>query len=390
MKPFLKLSAFPKLPVILKSSQPLLFALLLSGGLSISLTTTYAQSKSKSSKSSTTAAPARSAAPAPEPEPTGKFADQLKEAAATASRGDNKAAYQQYRSIVADDPENLFALRGMAKTAESLQYAVIARETYKKIITILPNDTASISHLAVLFFDTHQYTEAADMGRRALGQNLGSGNEWRVAKSYYELKEYRSTLEYLDKLSKKDSSNAEAAFVMARCQIEMNNYKRAITAYEQAIRLDPNKPDWKFEVGMTYLAIPDIRNGVKWLENALANGYPRERDILETLAGGYIDLGAFDKAATTIAEILKSNPKDVNMLFMEGEANLRAGQYAAAIDSYGKLQTLDPKNARAIFMSGIAHIKMGDKSKGDNLCQQAIQMDPSLEKMRQSSTGLSL
>ncbi len=316
--------------------------------------------------------------------------DYLQQGADALGRGQQQPAYQAYKEAVALDGENLEALRGMAATAENLRYAAIARETYKKILQLKNADTAAIRHLALLCFQTRQWPEAIDQAKHAILLNLGSGYEWIIAKSYYEMKEYRSTLEYLEKSRKKDSSNAEAAFISARCQMEMNNYQRAVAAYEEAIRLDPGQPSWKFEAGMVYLALNDTRNGVKWLENALANGYPRNGEILENLMNGYAELKNYEQATAMATELLKESPNDPELLATLGEIQLRNNQYPAAIGSFEKILAADPRNAKAVFLSGIAHIKAGDKSKGESLCDRAIQMDPALRNLRQQRTELGL
>lgn len=306
------------------------------------------------------------------------------------SRGQNLPAYQQYRNAVRFDGNNPQALLGMARSANDIRYYAIARETYKKLLQVSSNDTTAIRNLMVLHFNTKQWQEAVDMAKRALAMNLGEGQEWIIAKSYYEMQQYRSALEYIEKASKKDSSLAEMAFVTARCQIEMNNYPRAITAYERALRLDPKKAEWMFEAGMTYLAIPDPANGVRWLEASLDNGYPRTREMLENMANAYIEAKSFDKAANTISEVLKDSPTDIDLLFLLGETRLHAGQFDEAIKTYNKILGLDPRNARSLFMSGIATIKSGDQPKGESICEQAIAMDPKLAKMRQKKLEIGL
>ncbi len=44
---------------------------------------------------------------------------------------------------------------------------------------------------------------------------------------------------------------------------------------------------------------------------------------------------------------------------------------------------MDKQNAAALYMIGMSYQKKGEKQKGMDLCDKAIQMDPSLAKNKQ-------
>ncbi len=307
----------------------------------------------------------------------------LRQAEDAAGRGQTMVAYNNYRNAVAKSGRNLAALRGMAVAANELRYYAIARETYKKVLQESLNDTAAIRNLMVLHFNTRQWPEAVDMAKKAKSLGIGDHQNWVIAKSYFEMGEYRSTLEYLDKAFKEDSSLAEMHYVMARCQLEMNNYTKAAAYYEQALQRDPSKAQWMFETGMTYLAVPDAALSVKWLEAALAKGFPLSADMMDNMVTAYSAAGMYDKAGDMVKELLKETPNDTDRLFLLGECQLHARQFGEAIKTYNHILQLDPKNARSLYMSGVATIQSGDKVKGDALCEKAIAMDNRLARMRQ-------
>ncbi|MFT4024251.1 MAG: tetratricopeptide repeat protein [Flavihumibacter sp.] len=307
----------------------------------------------------------------------------LRQGEEAAGRGQTLVAYNNYRNAVAKDGRNLAALRGMAVAANDLRYYAIARETYKRILQESYNDTAAIRNLMVLHFNTRQWPEAVDMAKRAKALGLGDHQQWIIAKSYFEMGEYRSTVEYLDKAFKEDSSLAEMHYVMARCQLEMNNYVKSAASYERALQRDPSKTQWMFEAGMTYLAVPDAASSVKWLEAALAKGYPLSSEMMDNMVTAYTSAGMYEKAVGMVKELLRESPQDVDRQFLLGECQLHAKQYADAIKTYNGILQNDPKNARSLYMSGVATIQSGDKEKGEALCEKAITMDSRLARMRQ-------
>jgi tetratricopeptide (TPR) repeat protein len=299
-------------------------------------------------------------------------------------------AYQYFKQAVAISNDNVDAVRGLAKSAQQLNYLAIARETYKKVLLLSPKDTGAVIQLTKLYFATRQYQDAVDMGKKAISMGVGSNNEWVIAKSYYELEQFASSLEFLDKSWRKDSSNAEVPFTAARCLIEMNNYKKAAECYEQALTLNPTNAAWMYEAGLTYSAIPDNEKAIPWFEKAAANGYKRSDDYLENLSNSYISVKSYDKGLSIIRELLERKPQDLEILFLSGESYFRSAKYQEAIDTYDQMLKIDKGQARALYMIGIVYIKKGENNKGESICDQAIRMDPSLSSLKQKRSQFGL
>jgi len=80
---------------------------------------------------------------------------------------------------------------------------------------------------------------------------------------------------------------------------------------------------------------------------------------------------------------LQRKPGDQELLYNIGDAYYRAGKYQEAINHWDQVLAIDKQNANALYMIGMAYQKKGDKEKGQQLCDRAIQMDPSLKHLRQ-------
>lgn len=314
--------------------------------------------------------------------------DYIKKGEEAVSRSQFLPAYQYYKLAVEKDASNTDALKGMARTADELRYVVVARETYKKLLELTPRDTAALSRLVQLNFATRQYQDAIDLGRQADKTGAGSNNNYYIAKSYFELGQFQSALMYIEKSWKKDSSQAELPFLAARSFVELNDYRKAVAAYEQALRLEPSNVNWMYEAAMTYSAIPDEARAVLWFEKALAGGLEMTPGVARSLADSYMGVRSYDKALHLLNELLTQLPRDLELLFMAGEANFRSGKTDEAISTWEKMIAIDQNQARAVYMIGIAHIKKGDRKKGESMCEKAIAMDPSLASLMHRQNSL--
>lgn len=299
-------------------------------------------------------------------------------------------AYQYYKQAVSIDDSNAEALKGLADAAYEIRSYIVARESYKKHHELQPKDTATISRLTELSFNTRQFQEAIDMARKAKMLGFGDRFDWLMAKSFFQLEQFGSSIEYIERAWKKDSSDAQMPFMAARAFIELSNYRRAAGCYEQALRLEPGNAQWMYEAAMTWSAIPDDARAIPWFEKAVAANHPRTSDFLTNMANAYFGNKQFDKGLPLVEEMLRQNPQDLELLYMAGEGYLRAGQPQQAIDSWDKMLAIDKNQARAVYMIGIAYIKKGDEQKGQNLCEKAIAMDPSLSHLRNKRSGFGL
>ena len=73
----------------------------------------------------------------------------------------------------------------------------------------------------------------------------------------------------------------------------------------------------------------------------------------------------------------------MNILNMVAEAYYYKGKYKQAIDYWDQVLFYDKTAASALYMIGMSYQKSGDKEKGIQLCDKAIEMDPNLASYKQ-------
>jgi tetratricopeptide (TPR) repeat protein len=246
-----------------------------------------------------------------------------------------------------------------------------------------PNNPVIIENLATLSVNVRKWADAVKYGQKMQQLKIGKPMNFVIAKSYYEMENYGEALKYCERAFHDDSTKAEVPYIAARCFLEMSNYKRAQGCYEQAIARDSSNVNWIYEAGLVSYAIPDDKKAIYWFERAGARGYKRTNDYVENLANAYLNIGEYEKGSTLLKEVLERRPGDQELLYNVADAYFRNGKYQEAIDHWDQVLTIDKKNYSALYMIGMAYQKKGDKQKGEQLCNQAIQLDPSLKNLRQ-------
>jgi tetratricopeptide (TPR) repeat protein len=122
---------------------------------------------------------------------------------------------------------------------------------------------------------------------------------------------------------------------------------------------------------------------LKYILEAGDKGYNKDNDYMENLGIAYLNVGNLDEGVKIINDLLKKKPSDFNLLNMVAEAYYYKGKYQEAMDYWDQILGYDKTNASALYMIGMCYQKKGDKAKGIQLCDKAIEMDPSLSNLKQ-------
>jgi len=292
-------------------------------------------------------------------------------------------AFNDFQRSVQFKTDNLDAQRELGLTALELRKYENAKQAFLKVNQVKKDDTIAIQNLATIYYWTRQWPEAAQYAIKA--RDLHTGKNWNyiIGKCYYEQEDYGQAFKYLQPALKEDSSNAEIPYLIARAFVDMNNYKTAIPYFQKAIALDSGKVQWIYECALTMATVYDDKNAIKYYELAALKGYKKDNDFYENLSDSYIAAGQPEKGLELMLQVLQKKPADLDLLYSIAHAYYRMKKYDQAIDYWDRILSYDKQNARALYMIGLSYLKKGDDKKGQQLCDKAIEMDPSLKNLRQ-------
>lgn len=207
------------------------------------------------------------------------------------------------------------------------------------------------------------------------------------ARKEYQDDNYSEVIKLLEKAAVEEPLNPQVPYLTGRAYMDMNNYRKAAIFLEKAIAMDSTKSNWIYECGLIYYAIPDYKKSLAFIKLAGDKGYKKTSDYLENLGNAYINAGDNVKGLEALNEVLKKKPEDPELLYQVAQAYFKLGKYQEAIDSWDRVLEQNKSNAEALYMIGLSYQKKGEKDKGQQLCDKAIQMDPSLRSKRQQMGG---
>jgi tetratricopeptide (TPR) repeat protein len=261
-----------------------------------------------------------------------------------------------------------------------------AKADFEKVYELDPNDQHVIKALTMLYYDYHQYKLAILFANKC---TTCDNAERIIAMSNYEQENYEEAISGLQGVIEENPADAEATYTIARSYLELEEYVKAVPYYQKAIELYP-KNTWLYELGLLYYTNEDYKDAVVLFDKAAAAGYNQSSDYKENLGFACVYSGDFARGEKILLALLALRPTNKDLLRGIADAYYSHKMYDRSLQFCQQLLTLDARDGRAMYRAGMCFQKKGDKEKGQQMCDEAIQIDPSLANLKQKgfSEGL--
>ena len=250
---------------------------------------------------------------------------------------------------------------------------------FTKANELEPANNAPINELMNLYFTYRQYAKAVSFAQKCT--NCANA-EKVIAMSYYFQEDYGKAEKALLALIAKNPGDAEAHYNLGRSYVEMEQEKKGMLYYEKAVQIDTARSAWLFELGFMNYNSNNFKNAVIYFNKAANNGFTQSNDFNENLGYAYIYSGEFEKGEKILLDMMAKKPGNKDMLRDIAQAYYDRKLYDKTLEFCQKLLELDANDAKALYQAGMCFQKKGQKDRGQAMCDKAIQLDPSLAKMR--------
>jgi lipoprotein NlpI/rhodanese-related sulfurtransferase len=151
------------------------------------------------------------------------------------------------------------------------------------------------------------------------------------------------------------------------------DYDYAIRDYHQAIKLNPENPQFYFNRGLAYQgkreydrAIEDFDKATKLNQNYVMAHFYRGQ--------AYFEKRDYDHAVENYDQAIELNPEFVDAYTNRAFAHYSKGDYDRAIEDYDEAIKLDPKSAESYTARGLAHFAKADHDRAVQDLTQSIQL----------------
>jgi len=289
-------------------------------------------------------------------------------------------AISHFKKAIQFNPQNTQAYIQNGFTYLHISKLADAKASFEKAHALEPQNQSVIKELAPLYLSFRQFDKAIDLAQQC--RNCET-NDRVLGISYYQQEEYLAAAQNLEAAVKKNPKDAEAIYTLARTYIEMELYPKALNTYKQAVQQADAKASWFYEMGMLQYQMEDYKSAVASFTSAIDKGYSQTNDVKENLGYAYLFTGEYDKGESLLMNLVANRPGNTDIVRDISIILYQQKQYDRSLDYCQKLLEKNSNDARALYQAGLCFQKKGQKSKGQGMCDKAIEMDPSLASLRQ-------
>lgn len=213
-------------------------------------------------------------------------------------------------------------------------------------IALYPYDTDAILRLGDSYYASHQYDQAIETYKRAIGAEPGGDYAmFQVANSYYRANqtyEAVTTFRRLLRIYPYSQLREQAQYNIAYIYLNTGNYTQAINEFRTAINKYPNT-SWaarsQYNIGDAYYNAGDYKKAIAAYKKVL-DEYPQSDYLIEAINGiqyAQLSSGKQDSSSAILENFLSDHPQTSTadrLRYRQAENLYQSGDYPGAIDEF--------------------------------------------------------
>ena len=173
--------------------------------------------------------------------------------------------------------------------------------------------------------------------------------------------------------------NAEAFAHLGVLEARQEHYKDAIADYRKALAIDPQFPNLRINLGLSYFKAGDLKEAIQTYEPMLREIPPSSplRPRLVAITGlAYYGLGNYSGAVPFLKEAVAADPQNLEFRLMFAHSCLWSKQYQCVLDEYKQILTINPNAGEAYMLAGEAYDELKDDTHAVEQFKAAVNADP--------------
>jgi tetratricopeptide (TPR) repeat protein len=288
------------------------------------------------------------------------------------AKGDLKGAETAYRAAMAEDPNRLVPVIGLASVLRRTGRAAEAEPLLEKVIAASPGAVDAYKEQARVKVALGRADEAIGDANiaAALSENDPEAQrlvvEVKVARALQAVDKGQADFAVQDLTALRDQNpeSADVRLGLGRAQIARRDTASAITELTKATELDPKLAEAFYQLGFVQLMMKgDAKAALAPLEKA-ASLEPQNALYATSFGAALVGAGSFDKAieVLTAATALPDYDREEGYVAL-GQAFVNTKRYQDAVAPLEKATALKPDDAGAWATLGWAYFGLKDADK---------------------------
>jgi tetratricopeptide (TPR) repeat protein len=298
-----------------------------------------------------------------------------------------RKALEQYQKITELDTKDVDSLVMLGRLQRIVQKSADAEKSYRKALTIDPDNEEALVGLATALDDSGDHTGAADILKKLTEKNPSPEALLRLASSYEQMKEYGLAAETLNRALASNPPNAgELKRAMADYLDQAKKYDQALKVFQDLVKEEPRDAASYLRMSQIY---SEMRNFsmAREMSNKAKAIEPDNLDVRLNEVGILEAEGKLQDAIPVLKDILsttvKRNYNPAERLIRErllrelAKLSTQSDQPEAAVEAYHQVADLVPDKAPEMAADIIATYQVAKEyAKAEQEAEAALKKWP--------------
>jgi tetratricopeptide (TPR) repeat protein len=323
----------------------------------------------------------------------------------------NDDAIREFRLVLKLNPQSTSTHYNLGVLLEEKGDYEGALQNFLAVKKVQPGDAAVLLHLVSTYYGAGDSKQAVSLAQEVASHDLkgefavrlaqvmirhndfeqaiqllepvrsraptSSGVDMTLARAYLGARQPKRALNLLKAVQATDTS-WQVEYLLGLAYVSDKQRQSAITAFRDAIRLNPDQPDAHYQLGKLLLNATDgtdQRAGVLELHRAIALD-PHTSEYYEVLGRWFLQHDYLKSAIGVLDQGIKDGTATAELEAMMGLAQAALHGGASARPFAEKALQLDPQLALAHYLVGFCYFNAGNYMAAAEYYQQATKLDP--------------
>ncbi|MCP2605807.1 tetratricopeptide repeat protein [Candidatus Aminicenantes bacterium AC-335-O07] len=292
--------------------------------------------------------------------------------------GDNEKALQAYKEACSINPNNYRAFFGIGKIYLKQNQYNQAIPPFTECTRIKPDFPDAYYNLGLCYEEIGQLATAAEIYKKFI--EINPGPAWtaysKLGEVYIKLQQYDKAVTAFEEVIKSTPNDIRANYNLAYAYDMCGETEKAVDIYRKLINLTPDQAETYYNrIFRVYDKKGDFNKALE-VGMELVNRYPDKAIYYYYVGIEHFKLGNNDKAIEFFNKTIELDPNYAPAYYNSGLVYFRLKRFDRAAEVFEKFLELQPDNADACYNLGSAYLQIKQYEKALKPLQKAVKLRP--------------
>ncbi|MSR86963.1 tetratricopeptide repeat protein [Candidatus Peribacteria bacterium] len=203
-----------------------------------------------------------------------------------------------------------------------------------------------------------------------------------LGRALAQVQECELALPLLAQVVTEQDDYRDAWTVQGYCELTTERVPEALSSFERAYAIDPEKPEIQYFLGRTYIALAQWKNAATFLQYALVNGFDPEKEVRSRLAVAAEKSDDIALALEQYRALIAEPDADITVFTRAVTLAIQSDKKEDAYQLASTAARKWPDMAKAQELLGWSAAETGRDGEARAALEKALKIDPNLKSAR--------